>query len=159
VADPRTVVPPKSDPLPGDFGVTVRVRSEDTGGVMSVVEETLTPKSFIIPHVHQNDVWVYVLSGEIGVLVGEDVVVASTGEWALKPRDIPHAMWNPSSTPARIIEVLTPAGSERWFEEVTHLEPDDHEGFAASCRKYGLEFLPDSPWVAELRHRFGLEGS
>jgi hypothetical protein len=40
-----------------------------------------------------------------------------------------------------------------------HLDPDDHEGFAASCQRYDLEFFPDSPWVAELRNRFGLQGS
>lgn len=30
-------------------------------------------------------------------------------------------MWNSQDTPARIIEVLTPGGSERWFEEIAEL--------------------------------------
>jgi hypothetical protein len=42
--------------LPGDFAVTVRVRSEQTNGVMAAIEQTLQPKAFIPPHVHLNDV-------------------------------------------------------------------------------------------------------
>lgn len=153
----RPIVPPIEPPLPGDFGVTVRVRSEHTNGVLSVVEETLTPKTLIPPHVHRNDVWVHVVSGEIGVLVGDEVASASTGQWALKPRDVPHAMWNAGSAPARIIEVLTPGGTEKWFEEVTHLPADDQLGFDAACERHGIKFFRDSPWIEVLRTRFGLE--
>ena len=123
---------------------------------MSVIEETLTPKSFIPPHTHQEDVWVYVLSGEVGVLVEDEVVTATAGQWALKPRCVPHAMWNASWEPAHIIEVLTPGGSERWFEEITHLADDDQAGFDEACRRHGIEFLTASPWTAELQRRFGL---
>ncbi|MGH9091205.1 MAG: hypothetical protein ACRDZR_07505 [Acidimicrobiales bacterium] len=35
------VVPDAGAPLPGPFGVTVRVREEHTHGVLSVMEETL----------------------------------------------------------------------------------------------------------------------
>jgi quercetin dioxygenase-like cupin family protein len=38
---------------------------------MGVIEETVPPGKLIAPHTHQNDVWAYVLSGEIGVLVGD----------------------------------------------------------------------------------------
>jgi hypothetical protein len=48
-------------------------RSEHTGGVMSVIEETIPARRLISPHSHQNDVWVYVLSGEIGVPVGDQI--------------------------------------------------------------------------------------
>jgi len=96
--------------LPGSGQIVVKVRSEDTSGVMAVLEETLAPKQLIRPHTHQNDVWVYVLRGEIGVLVGEEIATAAAGSWALKPRNIVHAMWNAHADPARIMEVLTPAG-------------------------------------------------
>ena len=87
--------------LPGSFEVVVKVRSEDTGGALAVIEETVPPGAFITPHTHQNDVWVHVLSGEVGVLVGETIAVASAGAWALKPRGVVHAMWNATSEPAR----------------------------------------------------------
>ena len=89
------IVRPRELPmLPGDFEITITVRSEDTNGVMASLEETVPPKTLVSLHVHANDVWVYVLEGEIGVLVGEEVGTARAGEWALKPRDVPHAMWN-----------------------------------------------------------------
>jgi glyoxylate utilization-related uncharacterized protein len=77
-----------------------------------------------------------VLSGEVGVLVGDAIATASAGQWALKPRDVEHAMWNAATTPARIMEVLTPAGSERWFEDVTGLPPGDQAAFDGACQRY-----------------------
>jgi hypothetical protein len=65
-------------------------------------------------------------------------------------------MWNSEATPARIIEVLTPGGSEQWFEEIAALQPDDQDGFQASCQRHGIEFFPDSPWQQELQARYGL---
>lgn len=151
------IVPEAGAALPGDFAVTVRVRSEQTNGVLAVIEETLRPRAFIPPHVHLNDVWVYVLSGEIGVLVGEEVRTARQGDWALKPRDVQHAMWNPAERPARIIEVLTPGGTERWFEEIAGLDDDDEAGFDEISSRYGITFFPQSTWIAELRRRFALD--
>jgi quercetin dioxygenase-like cupin family protein len=152
--DDFVIVPAAGLSLPGAFEVTVRVRSEHTNGVMAVIEETLVPKAFVGPHIHQNDVWVHVLSGEIGVLVGDDVSTAHQGDWALKPRNVQHAMWNAASQPARIVEVLTPGGTERWFEEIAALTGGDRAGFEEACRRYGIEFFPDSPWIAELRDRY-----
>ena len=79
------IVPPVGTALPGPFEVSVRVRSEHTRGAMAVIEETLVPRAFVTPHIHSNDVWVYVLTGEIGVLVGDEVATARAGDWALKP--------------------------------------------------------------------------
>jgi quercetin dioxygenase-like cupin family protein len=151
------VIIPKTKQLPGSFKVIIKVRAEDTNGVMSVVEETLPPKAFVHPHVHSNDVWVYVQSGEIGALVGETVAMAKEGEWLLKPRDIQHSMWNPGEVPATVIEVLTPGGTEKWFEEITSLDHGDSKGFDKACERHGIKFLTDSHWITELQQRFGLE--
>jgi hypothetical protein len=99
---------------------------------------------------------VHVLAGEVGVLVGNEVGTAKAGEWALKPRDVIHAMWNAGTTPARIIEVLTPAGSERWFEELAALDGNDRDGFEAACKRHAIAFVADSPWTEKIRSRFGL---
>jgi quercetin dioxygenase-like cupin family protein len=151
-----SIVPKPAEPLPGPFQVQVQVRSEHTNGALAVIGETLPPRILVPNHVHRNDVWVHVDSGEIGVLVGDDVCCARAGEWALKPRGVEHAMWNPTDEPARIIEVLTPGGSERWFEELATLANDDEAGFADACRRHGIEFRLDSPWIPRLKGRFGL---
>ncbi|MEK7571182.1 MAG: cupin domain-containing protein [Patescibacteria group bacterium] len=152
----RLVIVPKTEKLSGAFKVTIKVRSEHTSGVMSVVEETLPPKTLVPPHVHKNDVWVYVQSGEIGVLIGETIKSARKGQWALKPRNIQHSMWNPGLVPAVVIEVLTPGGTEKWFEEITALKEGDSNGFDRACEKHGIKFLPESHWIVELKERFGL---
>jgi quercetin dioxygenase-like cupin family protein len=151
------IVPVPSPTLPGPFAVQIQVRGEHTNGVMSVLEETLQPKILIPPHVHPNDVWVRVEEGEIGVLVGDHIRTATEGQWALKPRNVRHAMWNTTTQPARVMEVLTPAGTERWFEEISALEPDDHDGFLAACERHGIRFLDDELMVSRLKKRYGLE--
>jgi hypothetical protein len=65
-------------------------------------------------------------------------------------------MWIAGEIPARVIEVLTPAGTERWFEEIAALAEGDQAGFEAACVRYGIHFLADSPWTTELRQRFAL---
>lgn len=105
----------------------------------------------------QNDVWVYVLSGEIGALVGEQVLEAGTGEWALKPRNVQHSMWDAGRDTARIIEVLTPGGTEGWLEEIAALGDDDSAGFESACERYGIESFRDSPCISELRKRSNID--
>jgi quercetin dioxygenase-like cupin family protein len=131
--------------LPGDFEVLIKVRSEDTNQTMAMIEETVPAKRLVSPHTHQNDAWVYVLTGEIGVLVGDEVPVATAGSWALKPRNVVHAMWNPGIVPARVVEVLTPGGTERWFEEITALDSNDRDGFERACVEHGIKFFPRVP--------------
>lgn len=65
-------------------------------------------------------------------------------------------MWSSGTEPARVIEVLTPAGSERWFQEIADLDPNDSDGFAGACHRHGIAFIADSPWTKEIRRRFGL---
>mgnify|MGYP001552888875 FL=1 len=149
--------PAEGDSLGGDFRQIIKVRSAMTGGVMAVLEETIPPRRLIPPHTHRNDVWCYVLEGEIGVLVGEEVSHAGPGCWVLKPREVVHAMWNRGAGAARIIEILTPGGTEAWFEEILALRDGDKAGFDAACRRHGLTFYRDSPWTAELRRRFDLK--
>jgi quercetin dioxygenase-like cupin family protein len=149
--------PNDGEVLGGDFAQIIKVRSAMTHGVMSVLEETIPPRRLIPPHAHRNDVWCYVLSGEIGVLVGEEIVHAGPGAWVLKPRDVVHAMCNRGDVGARIIEVLTPGGSEAWFEEILSLAQGDSAGFDAACARHGLVFHRDSPWTAKLRQRFHLK--
>ena len=37
---------------------------------------------------------------------------------------------------ARIVEVLTPGGTEAWFEELAGLEPGESDGFERACQRY-----------------------
>jgi len=150
------IAPDGGEHLPGEFMLRIKIRSEQTGGAFAVLEETLPPKRLIKPHTHGNDVWVYPLDGEVGVLVADDVMEVLPGGWVLKPAGLVHAMWNPADRPVRLMEVLRPGGSERWFEEIASLADGDSHGFETACARHHIAFFPESPWTAELRKRFGL---
>jgi hypothetical protein len=62
----------------------------------------------------------------------------------LKPRGIVHAFWNPGPEPARIIEIFSPAGFERYFEELAKIlsagGPPDVPRLEELANRYGLTF-------------------
>jgi quercetin dioxygenase-like cupin family protein len=103
----------------GDYahGVTIKLYSEETNGAISIIEQPFEPGLLLPPHVHQNDVWLYILEGTMHARVGDEVVEATPGCWVLKPRLIPHTMWNAGPEPARLIEVYTPGGFELFFKD------------------------------------------
>src|SRR5204862_176929 len=75
-------------------------------------------------HRHRNeDEYSYVLEGRVGVQLGEETLEAGPGELVFKPRGQWHAFWNAGDEPARLLEVISPAGFEHYFEEIAALLP------------------------------------
>jgi len=93
----------------------------------------------------------------VGALLGDEVLVGSPGDLIFKPRNQWHTFWNAGDEPARILEIISPAGFERFFEELVDLggvaraEPDT---LADLCARHELEMDPDS--VPGLLERFEL---
>ena len=145
----RIVIPPS-----GEGGVVVR--NEDTNGVISFVEQSMEARHLIPGHVHERtDVWIYVLDGAVGVRVGDDGVTGAPGAYLLKPRGVPHAMWNPGDEPNRFIEILTPGDGDLFFREAGALPPDvSREEFEAMSARHGIRWFDD--WTQDLRARHGL---
>ena len=73
----------------------------ETDGRLSMLEVTIPPKTLIKPHTHtREDEFSLVLAGPIGLRSGDDTVEeVPTGSWLVKPRNVPHAMWNLSDDP------------------------------------------------------------
>lgn len=46
-------------------GVAIKVYGEETSGAISIIEQPFEPGLLLPPHVHENDVWLYVLEGEM----------------------------------------------------------------------------------------------
>ena len=104
-------------------GDGIVVPHEATGGRISFVEMTMSPRHLIRGHVHERtDVWIYVLHGEVGVRVGDDEAIGTPGDYLLKPRGVPHAMWNPGDEPNRLIEILTPGDGDLFFRDAASWE-------------------------------------
>jgi quercetin dioxygenase-like cupin family protein len=137
--------------------VLIKVYGEETNGAISIIEQPFGPGLLLPPHVHENDVWLYILEGEMHVRVAEDVVTATPGSWVLKPRRIPHTMWNVGPDPARIIEVYTPGGFELFFQDFDERLRDGPIGFDDLNRlgePHGIRFFDD--WIPDLKAKYNL---
>jgi quercetin dioxygenase-like cupin family protein len=97
----------------------ILLRSEQTGGRMSVVEIVVPPDTAGPPlHTHDFDEAFYVLEGELIFQVEDALVTKGAGELSFAPRNVPHALANHSDAPARDALVCTPAGFERHWARV-----------------------------------------
>ena len=143
----------------GSIGVRLMIEGPEAGDRFSLVEHPMSPRALAAPlHRHtREDEYSYVLEGRLGALLGEEVVVAGPGDLVFKPRNQWHTFWNAGDVPARILEIISPAGFERYFEELVDLGGVSQAGpetLAELCARYQLEMDPDS--VPGLVERFGL---
>jgi quercetin dioxygenase-like cupin family protein len=94
----------------GGLGVRFMIEGAQSGGTFALVEHPIEPRVLAAPmHTHEReDEYTYVLEGEIGVQVGDEVRVARPGDLVFKPRGVPHAFWNAGDTPARALEIISP---------------------------------------------------
>lgn len=144
----------------GGVGVDMRVPGELTGGTLSIVEHPVLPGTLIPPHVHRaEDELSIVLEGRFGIRIGDEIFEAGPGAYVYKPRAVPHAFWNATDEPARLIELIWPAGFEQFFDDLATAYKDG-QGVPAPDRvgelaeRYDVEFLMD--WAPELEARFGV---
>jgi hypothetical protein len=71
-------------------------------------------------HVREDE-YSYVFEGRVGAMLGDQVVEAGPGSLIFKPRQQWHTFWNAGESPARILEIISPAGFERYFAELVAL--------------------------------------
>jgi quercetin dioxygenase-like cupin family protein len=145
--------------LPG-FGTRYLLTGDQTGGRFALVEHTIAPHTLAAPvHSHADeDEYSYVLAGRMGAAVGDEYVEAGPGELVVKPRGIPHAFWNARDEEVRLLELVSPAGFERYFAELVPLlgadGPPDFAALAALQGRYRLTM--DFESIGPLCERFGL---
>lgn len=145
------------------LGVRYLIRGDETGGRLAVVEHPLPPRALGAPlHTHtREDEITYVAEGTVGVQIGDEVYIAGPGATIRKPRGIPHAFWNAGDTPARLSEIITPAGFEGYFEEMAAVLAEANDGqpdlerAGAVLAKYALNL--DFGSVPILAQRHGLQ--
>ncbi len=146
----------------GGFGVRYLVEGGQTGGDYALVEHPIRPRALAAEtHIHaREDEVSYVVEGEVGVQLDGREFVARAGDVIFKPRNVPHAFWNAGDTPARIIDLITPAGFEQFFREIAPLaeagwdDPESLERLGEIGDRYGLTF-PEGA-LEDLVERHGL---
>jgi mannose-6-phosphate isomerase-like protein (cupin superfamily) len=143
----------------GMIGVRFMIDGAEAEGRLSLVEHPMPARALAAPlhrHLHEDE-YSYVLEGRVGALLGDEVIVAGPGDLLFKPRNQWHTFWNAGDEPARILEIISPSGFERFFEELVDLGGAvnaDPRALAELCDPYGLEMQPDT--IPGLVARFGL---
>ncbi|KJY31822.1 cupin [Streptomyces sp. XY332] len=162
LAPPLTIVRPGegSEGFLGSIGVAFKLWGEDTGGAVSVVEHPFPVGALVPPHLHtREDEYSIVTEGEIGFRSGDRETVLGAGGYITKPRGELHTMWNAGSVPARMIEIISPAGFEHFFREVAEMladgQPPAEDAIPVLAAKYGL-VLGRPAWLPDVISRFGL---
>jgi mannose-6-phosphate isomerase-like protein (cupin superfamily) len=144
----------------GSIGVRFMINGSESGGGFSLVEHPMSAHALGAPlHRHsREDEYSYVVDGRVGALLGDEVVVGKPGDLIFKPRDQWHTFWNAGDRPARLLEIISPAGFEQYFAELVALGGSTRAApqvLAALSAKYGLEVDPKS--IPELVKRFDLK--
>jgi quercetin dioxygenase-like cupin family protein len=102
-----------------DFQTTVLLRSDESGGHVALVENTV-PGGWEGPplHHHDFDEAFYVLDGELTFALGDERLTAGPGALVFAPRGAPHTLAALGGAGARYLLVITPAGFERYFDRI-----------------------------------------
>lgn len=141
------------------LGIRFMIDGETTDGAFALVEHPLPARALGAPlHTHANeDEYSYVVEGRVGVQLGDEAIEAGPGELVFKPRGVPHAFWNAGDEPARLLELISPAGFENYFRELAPALAETGPGspaVMAIADRYELEIHFET--VPELVERHGL---
>ena len=143
----------------GSIGVRFMIDGPESQQRFALVEHLMSSRALAAPlHRHtREDEYSFILEGRMGALLGDDVVEAVPGDLVHKPRDQWHTFWNAGDEPCRLLEIISPAGFERFFAELVAMGgvvKADPEELAALSQRYGLEMAPET--VPDLMRRFDL---
>lgn len=155
----RLVTPGAENRLPLGPATYVIGRAAWTDGAYTVFDQVVAPRIVTPPHSHAEETQVaIVLSGTVGFWVDGEETLAGPGDYVLRPAGLPHALWNPTDEPARIIEMTSPATRfEAYMERLAELvarsaDPAEVEALAGD---YGVTFHPE--FLADLCERHGVD--
>lgn len=137
---------------PGDR-YTFLVTGAQSNGSLFIMEAIIPPGGGPPPHIHhREEESFYLLEGTLAIALGDRELKATTGDFVQIPRGMVHAFRNAGSTTARMLLFFSPAGMEKYFEEV--LEPVQNRSvpippvtdaliarMVDAAPKHGIEFV------------------
>lgn len=144
----------------GTVGVRHILDEAEAEGRFSGLEHPMSPRALAAAlHRHQNeDEYSWIIEGRVGALLGDEVIYGGPGDFIFKPRGQWHTFWNAGDEPARVLEIISPAGFEKFFDELSDLGGVDKipaEALDELCAKYALEMDVNS--IPVLAQRFDVQ--
>ena len=121
LATPAVLVPAAEARMVWALGVRVSIIADFqlTGGAYAVFEDLVMPQQGPPLHTHtKEDETMYVLEGELEVVLGDSTSIVRAGDFSHMARGVPHRFKNISDKPARMLLTYSPGGFEQWFLEV-----------------------------------------
>jgi mannose-6-phosphate isomerase-like protein (cupin superfamily) len=143
----------------GSIGARFVLDGADVDDRFSLVEHPMSARALAAPmhRHHDEDEYSFVIEGRMGALLNDEHLEAGPGDLVHKPRGQWHTFWNAGDGPCRILEIISPAGFERFFAELIDLGGVAQAGperLGELCQRFSLEMDPDS--VPDLIQRFGV---
>ena len=128
----------------GDFEVTAKADTDETGGVVSVLDAS-EPPGFGPPiHVHHDAAEAfYVLEGEYIMYLEEREVVCPAGSFIFIPLGARHG-FRVGDVPSRKLNFYFPAAMIGYFDDLAaalRRDDVDENELAAIARKYSMEIV------------------
>lgn len=132
--------------------VTIRADAKMTGGGYAAFEDLVLPGQGPPLHTHtKEDETMYVIEGELEVVLGDKTYTARPGDFAHMARGVPHRFRNKTDKPARMLLTYSPGGFEQWFldigtpvgdpaEKPPAVAPADVEKAIKAAERYGVVF-------------------
>src|SRR6056297_1606015 len=102
----KPIDPKDIKPFENKHGIDARkVYSKEEA---EIIQMHLTPGQALITHVTPVDVIFYVVEGSGQVLIGDEVINASKGQFVESPKDIPHSLSNNGTENFIVLVIKTP---------------------------------------------------
>lgn len=124
----------------------IKLAGADTANAVAVMHLDVPKLSGPPLHRHsREDEWFYVLDGELTWQVDGQRFTGGAGASAFTPRGTAHTFQNFRDETAHILVMVTPAGLEQFFEDVTKLNKGvsqpDFARVEQLMQSYGMELL------------------
>jgi quercetin dioxygenase-like cupin family protein/ketosteroid isomerase-like protein len=142
------------------LGLPALLTNKGTNGAISMLHVHLPAGALLAPvHTHINqDEASYVLEGELCFYLGGEVTRHKAGDFAFKPKGVPHTIFNDSDEPASFLELCWPGGLDEYLEDMavamSRGGPPDIDEISAIVAKHGIE--SDFGSIGELYEKYGV---
>ncbi len=133
---------------------TFKAIGEETGEAYALCEVIVAPQGGSPPHRHsrENESF-YIQDGELEFQLDDRIFAATAGTFLYSPKGQLHRFTNTTTTDAKMLVWVTPAGFEKFIAEVgkavngqvsrgAPLSPEDLEKILTAAPNYGIEIVP-----------------
>jgi len=125
---------------------TTKVASDGVISGSFTFELISPPGAGVPPHVHEHeDEMIYIIDGDLDVMIGEELIAASSGAVLNFARGTAHAFFNNSDRRVRTLWCVTPGRSfEHFFGRLAELPPGEPDPavLVPLFAEYGMTILP-----------------